>query len=101
MATINKAKKEMDRLDELYRKTREGKEEPERYYYAIANLAGMKNNELYAQFMLKAFNGLKHVAYAYEWAERFQSGDPCTYMDKERIKAYLECLASRYGYRLR
>ena len=70
----------MDRTEEEYR----------RMLYGIANKKGMRINELYAEFMIKRFPNECSETYMEEWADRFMSGNPFSYMDGESRKIYLE-----------
>jgi hypothetical protein len=58
----------------------------------IADKEGIINTKLFVAFMNKRFSGERSPQYVAEWARRFVSGNPVTYMDSESKKAYEECV---------
>ncbi|GAG50861.1 unnamed protein product, partial [marine sediment metagenome] len=63
--------------------TKQTNTEKRRVYYGVANKVGMRINELYADFMVERFPNETHITYMREWAFRFMSGNPASYMDDE------------------
>lgn len=59
--------------------------------HKIAILAGLKDSQLYVEFMKKRFPKADN-RYAQQWAERFMSGDPTAYMDDKSVKAYQQSI---------
>jgi hypothetical protein len=65
-------------------------------YYIIANEVGI-DEQLYAEFMLKQFPNEMDRSYAKEWAERFKSGNPTAWMDKESTETFLNVVKKLKG----
>jgi len=63
-------------------------EEYRRELYGVANKVGMRINELYAEFMIKRFPNERSISYMREWAFRFMSGNPVSYMDNESLDIF-------------
>lgn len=78
-------------------KTNRTEDEYMRELYGVANKVGMRNNELYARFMVARFPNERHVNYMREWAFRFMSGDPTNNMDLSSIKIFLRLIKERSG----
>lgn len=55
----------------------------------IAYGSGMRNTELFVEFMKKRFPQEGHAPYVREWAGRFISGDPTAYMDTKSLKDFI------------
>ena len=73
------------------------RQNPLRKYYGIANKKGMRNNELYAKFMVERFPERNNYTddYDEEWADRFMSGNPAVYMDGKSKAIYLKLIKER------
>jgi len=58
----------------------------------IAYGEGMRNSELFVEFMKKRFPDEGHKPYVREWAGRFLSGDPTPYMDTKSLKDFIDTI---------
>ena len=56
----------------------------------IAEKKGMKNTTLFVKFFSKRFPNESNniTSYVSEWVDRFMSGNPTAYMDKESLSIY-------------
>ena len=61
----------------------------------IAIEEGLKHYDLFVDFMTKRFPSESDPYYVAEWARRFMSGDPVSYMDSPSKEVYLNLLDNR------
>lgn len=61
-------------------------------YYEVGKENGLNTHDsiIFAEFMRRRFPDEKSNAYVKEWAKRFKSGNPESYMDEESKSAYLK-----------
>lgn len=72
-----------------------------RHIYGLCNeVTEFKlNNEFFAEWFIKAFEGHPHDSYITEWIERFMKGTPFYYMDKERLEIYINLVKKKTNYK--
>ena len=56
-------------------------------YEAIAEAKGVRDTQLFAEFMRARFGSNETLGYAQEWADRFNKG-PERFMDKQSLELY-------------
>ena len=54
----------------------------------IARKKGLWNSELFERFITKRFPNEESESYVSEWVDRFLSGNPVCYMDRESKEVY-------------
>jgi hypothetical protein len=89
----------MDKTNKEMRTMKETKQQEEyrRLCYGIANKRSMRINEVYADFMLERFPLERDELYIMEWADRFMSGNPASYMDSESYEIYERIVRKKRG----
>jgi hypothetical protein len=67
-------------------------------YLAIARKEKLDEKQAYkySQFMKRRFPNERHLPYAKEWATRFKTNNPKSYMDSESLEAYNKVVESMY-----
>lgn len=58
----------------------------------IAQQKGMRNEELFIKFISERLTNETHESYVEEWADRFLSGNPTSYMDNKSFDIYIKLL---------
>jgi hypothetical protein len=82
MNTFKQAKKKERTLEEKYPAL------TEEDYLVIAKKVRLNEKQAYrySQFMKRRFPEERHIPYAQEWAKRFKSENPESYMDSESLR---------------
>jgi hypothetical protein len=63
----------------------------------IARREGLTNEDLFVEFMAARFPYEEDDRYIAEWANRFKSGDPASYMDSKSLAIYGNLLKKLRG----
>tara|TARA_Y100000310_G_scaffold217932_1_gene219053 strand:+ start:1005 stop:1280 length:276 start_codon:yes stop_codon:yes gene_type:complete len=63
----------------------------------LSQKVGMRNYDLFVNFMVNRFPNEISISYIREWAFRFMSGNPTSYMDSESLDIYKELIKSIKG----
>lgn len=81
MFKVNKSKKTWEEKYPVF---------SEKDYLAIANKEKLTEKQAYrySKFMIKRFPNERHLPYAQEWAGRFKTENPESYMDSESLEIY-------------
>ena len=59
-----------------------------RYTNNVSNFSF--NNDFFARWWFEAFPRNRDPSYMHEWVDRFRKGSPTTFMDKDRLEAYIK-----------
>ena len=84
MNTFKTAKKKVKSFEEKYPVF------TEKDYLEIASKEKLNEKQAYkySQFMKRRFSNERHLPYAQEWARRFKTENPESYMDSESLEVY-------------